>query len=113
MADRQLTFDDVVAGRARYDGIARAEAHAPADWRQAAHDALRWCRNHYATFTADEVLARLEVVGAPATHNLSALGPVFLAASRAGLIAKTGTLRPTRLARRHRDLTVWASTSPP
>lgn len=111
--DRQLTFDAVAAQAARDDGIARAGAHAPAQWREAAQGALAWCSAHHETFTADEVLARLGDVGAPAAHNLSALGPVFLAAARAGDIRKTGTLRPSRLARRHRDLTVWESTRAP
>jgi len=59
-------------------------------------------------FTSDDVLQAMEAAGVPmAGVNLAALGPVFQAASRAGEIRKTGTLRPSRFARRHRDLTVW------
>jgi len=106
----QLTFAD--AFTAREVAIARADANAAPDWKRAAREALAWCASHHETFTADEVLARLAAVGAPSTHEPSALGPVFLAASRSGAIVKTGELRPTRLARRHRDLTVWRASTP-
>lgn len=103
----QLTMDDALT--ARDIAIARADEHAAPDWKTAARAAVRWCASHHATFTTDEVLARLDATGAPRTHNPSALGPVMLRAARDGLIAKTGDMRPSRLARRHRDLTVWAT----
>lgn len=106
----QLTFDD--AFTARQVAIARADHNAAPDWKRAAREAVAWCASHHETFTADDVLARLAAVQAPTTHEPSALGPVMLAASRAGTIVKTGELRPSRLARRHRDLTVWSASAP-
>lgn len=102
----QLTIEDAL--NVRDDAIGRAEINAAADWKAAAALAVRWCAGNLTTFTTDDVLVRLAAMHAPSTHNLSALGPVIQAAARAGLIAKTGHLRPTRLAQRHRDLTVWA-----
>lgn len=102
---QQLSFDDALT--ARDIAIARAEVNAAPDWRAAAEGAVVWCAFHHETFTTDEVLVRLTAIDAPTTHNLSALGPVMLAASRSRLIVKTGEQRPSRFTRRHRDLTVW------
>lgn len=89
---------------ARQDGIQRSEDHADAEWKRAAFDAVMTAARLKVTFTADDVWDRISDAS---THEPSALGPVFLRASRAGLIVKTGALRPSRNARRHRDLTVW------
>ena len=99
--------------RARDLGIATAAAGASPSWKAAARTALRTVAAREPDFTADDVLAELERMGAPRTPNLAALGPVFLAAARAGEIVKTGELRRTRFARRHRDLTVWRSSRHP
>lgn len=107
MPYEQLSLTDALA--AREAGIATAGAHAAPAWRIAAEEAVRWCSAHLTTFTTDDVIVRLDALGAPRTHNLAALGPVMQGAARTGLIAKTGELRPTRISRRHRDLTVWAA----
>lgn len=99
--------DPEEAARARADGIGQADAGATPAWKTAARIAIRHCANHLADFTADDVLERMTNTGAPRTGNLAALGPVFLASARAGEIRKTGGLRRSRYARRHRDLTVW------
>ena len=102
--------DDVGAARARDAGIGTADVNADRAWKNSATEAIRWCATNYPEgFTADEVLMRLAAVGAPLTHNLSALGPRFLQLARAGEIVKTGWNRPSRFAHRHRDLTVWQS----
>jgi hypothetical protein len=96
------------AESARAEAIAQAEANASRPWRDAAYLALLWCARHRATFTSDDVIERLERTGAPVTHNLSALGPLFQRAARAGVIHKTGHSVLSRNPRRHRDLTVWS-----
>ena len=95
-------FDD--SWTAREDAIQRAEDHADEEWKRAAYDAVILTARLRPTFTADDVWER---IGDSSTHEPSALGPVFLRASRAGLIVKTGYMRPSRNARRHRDLVVW------
>lgn len=102
-------FDPAGAAQARADGIDAADTNADRRWKAAATDAVRWCATHHTDFTSDEVLARLANVGAPTTHELSALGPVFLRLAKAREIVKTGELRPSKLRRRHRDLVVWAA----
>jgi tellurite resistance protein len=102
----QLTLADALTERDV--AMARADDHAAPDWKTAAAEAVRWCAGTLTTFTTDDVLLRLADIGAPSTHTLTALGPVMQAAARAGVIAKTGDLRASRLRQRHRDLTVWA-----
>ena len=91
---------------AKADGIQRADDHADAEWREQAFEAIQWCARMRITFTADDVWERLGESDA-STHEPAALGPVFLRASKAGLIVKTGGQIPSRNHRRHRDLTVW------
>lgn len=112
MAEQLTLFDATEAALARAEAIERSGRNAHPAWRAAAREAVRWCANRYLLFTSDEVIARLDATGAPPTHNLAALGPVFLEAARAGEIAKTGHQRSTRIARRHRDLTVWRVVHP-
>ena len=88
---------------ARDEAIDRSEAHADAEWRHEAFEAVMWVARMRPTFTADDVWDRIEA----GTHEPSALGPVILRASRDGLIKPTGAYRPSRHARRHRDLKVW------
>jgi hypothetical protein len=95
-------FDAV---EAREDGIARADAHADREWKEAAFAAVVCAASAHPTFTADQVWPRIP--SEFTTHEPAALGPVMLAASRAGLIRKTGEMRASREPRRHRDLVVW------
>ena len=96
------------AEQTRQDAIKAAHEHANAAWKETAYAAILTCARRFAVFTADCVWEELK--GAtPATHNPSALGPLFLIAARKGLIRKTGQVVPTTLPRRHRDLTEWAS----
>ena len=94
------------AAAARADGIARADEHAAVEWKAAARKCTLWCAHMLPTFTADDVWQRLANSDA-STHEPAALGPVMLACAREKLIAKTGRLVPSRLTRRHRDLTEW------
>lgn len=91
------------------EAIDRADNHADESWKHAALASVRWCAHMHPDFTTDEVWHRLEKhYGLEATHEPSAIGPVFLRAARAGVIRKTGELRPSTNKSRHRDLTVWA-----
>lgn len=106
--DLPLWEGSTEAEEARLAAIQRAHDHANAVWKETAYAALLTCARRYAVFTADSVWAELKG-STPATHNPSALGPLFLIAARKGLIRKTGRLVPTTLTQRHRDLTEWAS----
>lgn len=94
---------------AKADAIERADLHADPEWREVALTAVRLCAATLPDFTADDVWSLLDISDAT-THEPSALGPVFLRASRLGHIRKTGATRPSTSPRRHRDLTVWRKT---
>lgn len=105
---QESLFDD--AAHARADGIGRADHNADRKWKADALDAVRWCAANYSEFTADQVWIRLDAVSGARTHEPSALGPVFMRAARLAYIEKTGYVRASTIARRHRDLTVWRGT---
>lgn len=95
------------ARRARDEGIGQADHHADPTWKTRAREAIRHCAVAFPDgFTADNVLAYMATNGVN-TVNMPALGPVFLAAARDGLIEKTGEYWPSTIPRRHRDLVVW------
>ena len=92
---------------ARDDAISRADLNADPAWRELAYLAVLWCAHIHPDFTADEVWHRLALHDDITTHEPSAIGPVFLRASHAGRIRKTGEQRASTNPIRHRDLTVW------
>lgn len=97
------------AEAAKLDASARADAHADAEWRDAAYMAVLDAAASHDDFTADDVWPLIDAT--ISTHEPSALGPVFLRASKAGAIRKTGVTRPSTNPVRHRDLTVWEAAS--
>lgn len=108
MTNQPALFDDD-AGRAKADAVYRADLHADIRWKIAAQEAVRWCADNYPEFTADQVWKRLAATSNATTHEPSALGPIFLWASRQKIIRKTGYVRLSEFTRRHRDLTVWTA----
>lgn len=63
------------------------------------------------SFTADHVWAKLDALDVEMPYTPSALGPLFLESAKNGEISKTGRLRRSRFARRHRDLVEWVGTN--
>ena len=93
---------------AKEAGIAKADANAPKSWKDDVLEAIDRISHMRQTFTADDVWEWIERHGAKDLDiNPAALGPVMRQAVTTGLIEKTGRLVPTRLARRHRELTEW------
>lgn len=99
-----VTQPDLFAARA--DAIGRADDHADTEWKRAAYEAILKLAHLRLTFTSDDVWEALEGVEV-ATHEPSALGPVFLRASRAKQIKKTGRMVLSRRSVTHRDITIW------
>jgi hypothetical protein len=93
---------------ARQAGIDQSGDTAGGDWKTEAAEQVRFLARTLDDFTTDEVIARLELLGV-VPSNLMALGAVMQSAARAGVIRKTGEVRRTKIARRHRDLTVWCA----
>lgn len=97
------------------EAMRRAEAHASGKWRAAAYSAVVACSIALPKgFTADDVWPLVEqALGSKGLDaNPAALGPIFLRASRDGVIRKTGRSIKTRFKRRHRELTEWQREAP-
>jgi hypothetical protein len=91
MAPGRDTAELVRESKARTaEAIARVDAHAEADWKAAADEAIRYCAAAAPAFTADDVWWRLEDLGVEPPHERRALGARLQAARRAGLIANAG-----------------------
>ena len=77
-------------------------------WMKEAKEALWFILNHYETFTTDDVWA----MGLrPAPGDSRALGPVMMAAKKAGVIVATPNFRPTVIASNHAaPKRIWRST---
>lgn len=89
--------------RRRDHGAAAVDAAVDDEWRTAARARLEQLAAAGEPFTADDVVRE---VGIPARPN--AVGALFLGASRAGLIVRTGQRDSgTRAAQHARSLPVW------
>ena len=86
----QLTLADAL--RDRDLALERVEDAADPDWRGSALAALERTARALPEFISDDVWSN----GLPSTREDRALGPVFLAAARAGWIEKTDRVRPSR-----------------
>ncbi len=89
--------------------IDQVEENAAVDWKEVAADCLHTLAETRDEFTADDLVEMLETKEVH-THNLAALGPLFLRASKRGLIRNSGRMVQSRIPRRHRKITVWQST---
>jgi hypothetical protein len=76
-------------------------------WKLAAAEAIRQLVAAGDPFTADEVWAMIEPLGVR-THEPNAMGAVFNAAARDGLITSDGMYRPSCRRKAHRRMVrVW------
>jgi hypothetical protein len=87
--------------------MARVEEAADDGWKDRAWDALmrRAADRHH--FTTDDIWDDLD---GDIPREPRALGPLVMRAVRAGLIADTGAMAPSRR-RHHTKQTVWAGTA--
>ena len=112
--DQPMLFDEESATTptqtddVRKAAIERADQNADALWKRAAADCLHQVAQQKFELTADDVLELLERQLVQ-THNLAALGPVFVRAAKQGWIQNTDRMVQSRIPRRHRKITVWKS----
>lgn len=105
---RQRSLFDQIE-RKKQQGIEAAYQGANTYWRSAAQKALVSCAKMYREFTADQVWFILANKGVH-TGNNSALGAIFQAGSRSGMIQKTGEyIESDRAVAHHRPITIWHS----
>ena len=107
--DLPLAASSLAVHEATEAGIQAAHDNANTAWKQTAYAAIVTVARRQPRITADDVWRELEG-STPATHNPSALGPLFRIAARNGIIRKIpGEMVMTVLARRHREIQVWES----
>lgn len=82
--------DHDAAQAATDKAIERVEAHADADWKAAAFEAVVWLAERRAELTTDGVWAALDRLDPDAaTHERRAMGPIMRQAVREGVIEAT------------------------
>lgn len=103
-------FDTDEGVAARDDAISNAEANANDRWFAAALAAVGVIAARGEPFTTDRVWALLARMGVD-THERRAMGPVMLAARRAGIVEATDEFRASVRAEHHcGPVRVWVST---
>lgn len=107
--DLPLAAASLAVHEATEAGIQAAHDHSNTTWKQTAYAAIVAVARRQPRLTADDVWSELKG-STPATHNPSAIGPLFRIAARNGVIRKLpGELVKTVLERRHREIQVWES----
>lgn len=105
----QFTLDDALAETAKREALAQVETHAAPDWKDYALETVKQVAQHCSEFSTDRVLEALQ--DSPiTTHELRALGPVMVAAARAGYIVATDRFENSASVSRHKaPKRIWAS----
>lgn len=98
-----------IAERKKQQGIEAAYQGANSYWKNAAKEALLECAKKYREFASDQVWEVLARSGMTTGEN-RAMGAIVQAASRSGMIQKTGRYRESRRASQHRQpIAIWRS----
>ena len=104
---QQSIFD--IAERKKNEGMEASYLNADTDWKRAARDRVHQLAETRQYFTADDVIECLDEKGI-VTGNNSALGAIFKAFARSGIIKPTDTYKKSRRPSRHRaPIQVWES----
>ncbi len=101
-----VALDLRASDAAKTDGMARAEAHAPAGWIEQAVEKIRLVALRQALLTSDDVWTE----GLSHPHEARALGPCFTRARALGFVEPTDQFVLTAQVKRHRaPVRVWKS----
>jgi hypothetical protein len=76
-------------------------------WKASAWEVLQELAGSGATFTADDLVARVGLPGSGRPNDSNAVGALFSAAARDGLIVRTGYRKAGRAASHARVLATW------
>ena len=107
MGKQNSIFDQ--AERQKQEGIEVSYRNAESVWKKAATARLRWLAENCQEFTSDQVVIYLDEQGIT-TGNNSALGAIFQAAARMGLIQPTGYYKESTRPKRHQaPVRIWRS----
>lgn len=95
----------ILTGNAlKAEGCARVLANTPESWKLAARSAIEELARTGSRFTANDLTG---MVGMPPKGKMNAVGAMFAAASKAGLIRRVGQQPGSRLSQRGREIRVW------
>jgi len=105
----QPSFDAYASALARDEGMARVAAGAPAEWAEAALEAVRATAQEMPVFVVDDVWGRMDVDPAD-VRDLRVMGAVMRRAVSAGYAAPTGQFGLSARVSSHRGpRRVWRS----
>lgn len=104
---QKSVFDQ--AEQKKQQGIEVSFRNASSVWKDAATKRIQYLVKHRREFTSDDVVIYLDNQGI-VTGNNSALGAIFQAFSRAGLIQDTGRFKESVRPSRHKaPVRIWIS----
>lgn len=104
---QKTIFDQ--AEQAKQQGMEVSYRNADSVWKKAARDRIKHLAENTSQFTADDVIDYLDQQGI-VTNNNSALGAIFQAFARAGIISSTDLFKVSRRPSRHQaPIRVWQS----
>ena len=105
---QQLSVFDQ-AERKKQEGMEVSYRNADSIWKESAKERIRWLAANTTEFTSDDVIEYLDAKGITTSNN-SALGAIFQAAARVGLIQPTSNFRESLRPSRHQaPIKVWRS----
>jgi post-segregation antitoxin (ccd killing protein) len=107
MGTQQSIYD--LAERRKQEGIEVSYRNAESIWKKAATARLRWLAENCREFTSDQIVTYLDEQGIT-TGNNSALGAIFQAAARMGIIQPTSYYKESIRPKRHQaPVRIWRS----
>lgn len=93
----------------KQEGIEASYQGADSYWKNAVREALVQCAKNYKEFTTNEVWDIVDGLGITTGEN-RAMGAVMQAASRSGMIRKTGQYKESRRRSQHNQpIAIWKS----
>lgn len=104
----QLSLFDAMA--ARDEAIERVEKNAEPVWKEECRSAIRHLAMSKAEITTDDVWEYLADLGVDLPHEVRAIGPMMIRASRDGWITATDRYRNSHRVECHaRPIRIWGS----
>lgn len=106
--NNNLTIFDQ-AEQLKQHGMEAAYQYANVDWKKIAGDAVRECALKLPEFTSDDVWTIINAKGITTSEN-RAMGTVMQAASRSGMLKKTGNyISSTKKSQHKQPIALWQS----
>lgn len=112
MSTMQYSLDwDAKLPSAAQKGMARCDENAAIDWKHWFDGCVLAAARKKGFITSDDVLVEMESLpDPPSTHNLAAIGPAMVRASKMGLLRATDRYERSAVGQKHgNNHRVWES----